>query len=266
MSEREQIQYVAVKELRFAPQVRERIDEESLKGLAVSLKEVGQQQPIRVRRDDDKPIVVDGERRVRAARMLGWEEIACIFEGRSLSEAEVTQRALIANCQRMNLSGLETARGLRQLMEATEWNASETASHVGFSNSSVSKLLTLLELPIAIQEKIAAGEIAPSTAYEIAKVRDENKQLELADAAAKGDLTRDATTRVAREINGKPGSNAAILKRIRVPLSTGSVTLSAESLTPDGIIAMLAEIANKARRLKARGVPDATFFRMLKAQ
>src|SRR4051794_38916321 len=91
--------------IRTARQVRESFD--GIDGLADTLSEVGQLHPIRVRKEGDYYLIVDGERRYRAAKQLGWKTISCIVEQKDLSAGEVTQRQLIANCQREDLKPLE---------------------------------------------------------------------------------------------------------------------------------------------------------------
>lgn len=130
----EAIQYLPVDQVECEAQVRGHVADESLMGLARSMQEVGLQQPIRVRRDGGRFIVVDGERRVRAALLVKMKEIAAIVEEKPLCDGEVTQRQLIANVQRCDLSPCEKARGIQRLLEVTKWPASEAAGKLGLSN------------------------------------------------------------------------------------------------------------------------------------
>ena len=107
---KETIEYLPVAAIDTGPQVRENAVDDSIRNLAVTLREVGLQQPIRVRRNGNRLVVVDGERRLHAARLLKWDRIAAIVEERDLSGAEIVQLQLIANLLRKNLSGMETAR------------------------------------------------------------------------------------------------------------------------------------------------------------
>ena len=76
----EQIQYLPIGKIACERQVRDHIEEASLRELASGLNEVGQLQPIRVRKVGDKYVVVDGERRFRAATYAGFQTIAAIIE------------------------------------------------------------------------------------------------------------------------------------------------------------------------------------------
>jgi ParB family chromosome partitioning protein len=173
---------LAVEKISAAKQVREQFDEESIAGLAATLKAQGQLQPVRVRKVGDKYILVDGERRYRAAKLAGLAELDVIVEEQELTPAETTERSLVANCQREDLKPLEKARGIDSLMTETGWNASEVAQRLGMSNATVSRLLTLLTLSEEIQEQVASGKIAPSAAAELAKVKDADRRSDLADS------------------------------------------------------------------------------------
>lgn len=204
---KEAIQYVPLVDLILRPQVRERADDETIAWLAASIATVGLQQPLRVVRDGERLIVLDGERRFRAVNTLGWNVVAVIFEDRALCAAEVIQRQLIANCQRKGLSPLEFARAIRDLIADAGYSVGEAAAACGFSVATVSRHLKLLDAPIEVQRKVAAGELAASTAYEIAKVSDPAKQIELADEAVAGGLSR-ASVKLRAKATAKRTSRA----------------------------------------------------------
>ena len=261
----EQIQYVALEKITTALQVREHFDEESLQGLAESLKEVGQLQPIRVRKGGDKLVIVDGERRFRAARKAGLAQLAIIIEDKEIGEGAVIQRQLIANCQRDDLTPMEKARGIGSLMEETGWNASEVASKLGMSNAMVSRLLALLALPQSIQEQIVAGNIGASAAIELAKVQDPAKQQDLASQVASGRLTRDGIAKAAKA-RGRSGSGSGKppSSRLIAMLGLGRViSIIAPALSLDGIVELLEELLAKARKAKAQSLSVGTFQKLL---
>ncbi len=200
----EQIQYLPLNRIECRPQVRQRFDEDSLLGLARSIQETDRVlQPIRVRRDNGAFVVVDGERRVRAARKLGLPSVPVIIEDRELCEAEVLHRQLVLDCQKEQLTAVERAKAIEALMQESGWTASQVAQHVGISPATVTKLLAVLELPDEAQEQIAAGTLGMSTAYAIARTGDADIRAALISDATNGHLTRSSVTERTRSRKSK---------------------------------------------------------------
>jgi ParB family chromosome partitioning protein len=265
----ERIEYIPIGDIEAAAQVRTEFSEESLQGMARSLLEVGQLQPIRVRREGDSFVVVDGERRVRAAKMTGkFTKIAAIIEERPLDAAEIEQRQIIANCQRDDLTPLEKARAIHDLMKLRGWNAGEVAAKLGFTGSMATKLLALVELPESIQALVAGGKIPASAGYELSRLGgDAAEQAALAEQIARGSLTRDGLSAIIKRRGAAPaGEKPATISRLRASLSGGrTVTLAGEGLTNiDALIGWLEELLSKARKLRPRGLELGTFARLLK--
>lgn len=261
MQEREQIQYVGLERIAAKPQVRSRFDEEAQCGLEGSMAEIGQQQPIRVRQERQGYVVVDGERRTRAAKALGWKEIACIVEGKALSPGEVIQRQLIANCQREGLTPLEKARAIVALQEATAWNGAETAKHLGLKSAgTVSKLTALLTLPPEVLAKFEGGNIPWSTAYELTQAEAANLP-ELVRQVENG-ASRDA---IAGAVRRPRTANGKAVSKVRCSLGGDrAVMVSASGLTMDRFIEMLEEVLGKARKARTQGLEVNTLARMFK--
>ena len=99
----EQIQYLPLSQVQCLPQVRGLFDQTALDRLAASLKADGQPKPIRVRREGSTLVLVDGERRLRAAKIAGLTTVAAIIEEKELVEGEVIKRQLILNLQQEGL-------------------------------------------------------------------------------------------------------------------------------------------------------------------
>jgi ParB family chromosome partitioning protein len=236
--------------------------------LAVAFREVGQLQPIRVRRDGDRTIVVDGERRLHAARLLGWETVAAIVEERELSAPEIVQRQLIANIQRKNLSGFEVAQAIEQLIRHTGWTAKQVAAKLGTSGGTVSKLRALLKFPASMQEQVQNGSLAPSTAYVLKKAKDPARQVELANEAANGRLPRAAVAKKAKyKGERKPRTKQAPKPRATTSLGDGcSMTLVGEGLNLGSLIDWLDEFLPEARLAHSLGVDLPTFLTSRKGQ
>jgi ParB family chromosome partitioning protein len=138
-------------------QPRQNFDQDGLKELAQSIREVGVIQPITVEISEDGQtyILHDGERRWRAAQIAGMEEIpAEIVEplGDDVSRRDRLTRALVANVQREDLSSLEVARAYQRLHDELELTDQQIADRVGKSRSSVANARRLLELPQDVQD------------------------------------------------------------------------------------------------------------------
>ncbi|MBX9653854.1 ParB/RepB/Spo0J family partition protein [bacterium] len=263
----ERILHLPLDQVRCLRQVREHFDDNGLTGLAMSLKTTGQLVPIRVRREGNDFVVVDGERRFRASVKAGRTSIAAIIEEGDLSQGQILERQLTANCQRADLTPLEKARAIVALMEVSGENASETASRLGMSNSAVTRLVTLLSLPESIKGLVDSGKIPPSTACEIAKINDPAKQMDLARQAVEGRLTRDAAIGVVRKSSTPQKSEKQVGTRAIARLDVErSVTVAAKSLSLDSFIGSLEELLAKARKSRTQGFELTTFIKMLSDQ
>ena len=169
-------------------QPRKNFDESAISALADSIREHGILQPILVR-----PLafggyqIVAGERRWRAARMLGLDEVPVII--RDLSDLETAQIALIENLQRENLNPLEEAQGYKQLQDDFSMKQDEIAKTVGRSRSAVANALRLLRLPEEVQELLIDGSISAGHARALLGFADEQLKIEAAQRAAAGLLT-----------------------------------------------------------------------------
>ncbi|MGA2230849.1 MAG: ParB/RepB/Spo0J family partition protein [Tepidisphaeraceae bacterium] len=262
----EQIQYLPLERIAVAPQVREHFNEESLLGLAQSLREVGLQQPIRVRRDGDKFVVVDGERRLRAARKAGFATVAVIIEEKELCSAEVILRQLVANCQRDDLGPLEAARAIDLLMKQSQWSATETASKLGLSNAAITRALSLLSLPEAIRQHVERGEIRPSAACQLASVEDAEKQASLTRQLVDGTLTRDALVgKLRAERHQSEARTSTRPTRASAKLNGGrSITIIAPALTLETLIETLEGVLNRARHVRSKGTSLKEFIKLLR--
>ncbi len=140
-------------------QPRARFDDGALENLAASIREVGVLQPIVVRAVGASEYqLVAGERRWRAAQMVGLEQIPALV--RDGDDVSGLTEALIENLQREDLTPLEEAGAYRQLMEDFGLTHEEVAVRVGKSRSGISNTLRLLQLPAVIQGLLEAGELS----------------------------------------------------------------------------------------------------------
>jgi len=152
-------------------QPRQTFDEEGLQELAASVKSHGLLQPILVKRDGTGYLLVAGERRFRAARMVGLEKVpALVME--DLSETDMLQIALIENLQRENLNPIEAANAYQMLMSRCGLTQTELADRVGKSRAAVANTLRLLSLPDKVKQLIIDGRLSEGHARAILSVSD----------------------------------------------------------------------------------------------
>lgn len=141
-------------------QPRAHFDDDALQSLAESIKEVGVLQPVVVRGvEDGGYTLVAGERRLRAARLVGLNEIPAVIRSTSDSVSDLSE-ALIENIHREDLSALEEAAAYQQLLDDFELTHEQVAKRVGKSRASISNSLRLLQLPGSIQGMLERGELA----------------------------------------------------------------------------------------------------------
>lgn len=187
-------------------QPRKEFGDDAIERLSASLVKHGQLMPIRVRWNPSiaKWVVISGERRYRAAIRAGLKSVACIFAEDGLTTSEILQEQIIENLLREDLKPIEQARAYRQLMDLHDWTAKELSGELQVSQGTISKSLSLLTLPEELQAQVDGGVIPATSAYEVAKVEDLDKQRDVARRIIDEKLTRDAVTEVVRQVSAKP--------------------------------------------------------------
>ena len=176
-------------------QPRKQFSEEAIQTLADSIQQYGMIQPILVRPLGLNYQIVVGERRWRAARMLGLDEVPVVI--RDLSDEETMAIALIENLQRENLNPMEEAGGYAQLMEKCGMTQEEVAKHVGKSRSAIANSLRLLKLPEQVKALVQDGSLSAGHARALLGISDEKLLAETAAKAADGKLTVRAVEKIA---------------------------------------------------------------------
>ena len=138
-------------------QPRKRFDKESLQELADSIIEQGLMQPIIVRKSDNNFEIIAGERRWRAAKLAKLNTIPVII--RDINDRTASIIALIENMQRVDLSSIEEAEGIKKMIDEFGMTHEEASDAVGKSRSAVSNLLRLLQLTDFVKDKLNLGHI-----------------------------------------------------------------------------------------------------------
>lgn len=133
-------------------QPRVAFNHEELEELALSIKENGLIQPVVVRKKGNQYEIIAGERRYRACKKLGYNEVQCIVI--DSTDVQSAQMALVENIQRENLSAIEEAKAYARIIEETKITQVELAKKMGKSQSAIANKIRLLILPEAVQEKV----------------------------------------------------------------------------------------------------------------
>ncbi|MDH5371771.1 MAG: ParB/RepB/Spo0J family partition protein [Acidimicrobiia bacterium] len=153
-------------------QPRSAFDEAALEELTASIVEVGLLQPIIVRQVDDQQYeLIAGERRWRAAKRAGLNEVPAVV--RTTDDKGTLIEALIENVQREDLGPLEEAAAYRQLLEDFDLTHEEIGKRVGKSRTTVTNALRLLQLPASIQGMLASGNLSAGAARALLNVDDQ---------------------------------------------------------------------------------------------
>lgn len=176
-------------------QPRKLFNEEKLKELATSIEQHGVVQPIIVRKNGERFTIIAGERRFRAARLAGLNEVPVLV--RELNEQEILEVALIENLQRENLNAMEEARAIKQLMDEHDLTQEEVAKRLGKSRPAIANSVRLLALPDEIQQFLSAGKLQAGHCRVLASVPDDALMVRLAQSAVRdGWSVRETEERV----------------------------------------------------------------------
>lgn len=195
-------------------QPRKYFSDEAIASLADSIREHGMLQPVLVRPLNSGGYqIIAGERRWRAARMLGMDEIPVNI--RELSDTEAMQISLIENLQRENLNPVEEALGYKELIENYGMTQDKVAKTVGRSRSAVANAVRLLSLPERVLKMVENGELSAGHAKALLGFENEELLIATAVRAADGGLTVRQVERAAQKsLETEDLSNKASDKKI----------------------------------------------------
>ena len=168
-------------------QPRKRFDEEALNELASSIKTHGVLQPILVVERDGRYQIVAGERRWRASRIAGLKEIPCIVC--DFSSEQVKEISIIENLQREDLTPIEEAKAIKQLIDDFGWTQEVVAERLGKSRPAISNTLRILNLVPEVLQMIEEGKLSAGHAKSLVVVSDPATQIKLAKQVCEKKLT-----------------------------------------------------------------------------
>lgn len=189
-------------------QPRSVLGDADLVELADSIREHGLVQPIVVRSRGDRYQLIAGQRRLAAARKLGWERVpARVLDVEDRQMAEI---AIVENLQRRDLDALEKAASFKQYLSTWGCTQEELAKRLSIDRSHVANLIRLLELPPSVQQKLREGKLSMGHARALLPLGDEDEQVRLADRVASEGLSVRAVETEIQEILRRDESGATI--------------------------------------------------------
>jgi ParB family transcriptional regulator, chromosome partitioning protein len=187
-------------------QPRGEFEQERLEELAHSLRRVGMLQPVLVRPLlDSKYELIAGERRVRAARLAGFDEIPAIV--RQTEDAHLLTEALVENIHRVDLNPLEEAAAYQQLLDDFGLTHEELAERLGRSRPAITNTLRLLQLSPPLQQRVAEGSLRPGHARALLAIENPSHQQLLAQRVVEEGLSVRATEELVRQFTERSPRN-----------------------------------------------------------
>ena len=180
-------------------QPRVRFDYNELEGLAVSVRTNGMLQPINVRkRTDGKYELISGERRLRAARMVGMTKLPCVVM--DVSDEQSALFAIIENVQRQNLDFFEEAVAIERLMTEYGLSQEEISKKLGKAQSTLSNKLRLLRLPEDLRDKISYAGLTERHARALLSLPDNSTRGRVLDIIIERHLTVTESERLINDV------------------------------------------------------------------
>ncbi|MCX5692212.1 MAG: ParB/RepB/Spo0J family partition protein [Candidatus Omnitrophica bacterium] len=180
-------------------QPREDFNQEALDDLANSIREKGFIQPVLVRSKDNEYELIAGERRLRAAKKLGYKEIPAIIK--EASDLDSLEISIIENIQREDLNPIDQAKAYKRLQEEFNMTQEKVADTIGKDRATIANILRLLNLPAKIQEYVSRGTISMGHARAILSLDKESEQIRLCTKVMKDDLSVRDTESYAKNIS-----------------------------------------------------------------
>lgn len=182
-------------------------DDRELEELAHSLREVGVLQPVVVRPvGEGRFELIAGERRVRAARLAGLDEIPAVV--RDAGDDQLLTEALVENLHRADLNPLEEAAAFQQLLDDFGMTHDALATKLGKSRSAISNALRLLNLPVSLQNALVEGRLTAGHARALLALEDRDRQEKVGRRVLAEGMTVRATEKLVRELLDAPTGDA----------------------------------------------------------
>lgn len=195
-------------------QPRKIFDDTALAELAESIKNYGVIQPIIVRENNGRYVIIAGERRWRASRLAGLKTIPAIIK--EYTEQEISEIAIIENLQREDLNPIESAKAIKSLIAQYSLTQDEVADKIGKSRPAVANTLRLLSLPDAIISLVEGNKLTAGHARALLAIDNPAKQKEIALQIIQNDLTVRDVENIIKHLNTPKTSTVVKEKSLEI--------------------------------------------------
>lgn len=210
-------------------QPRSEFDDNALRSLAESIRENGILQPVCVRQRGAIYEIISGERRMRAAKLVGLAEIPCIIM--SADDEQSAVLALIENIQRKDLSFFEEALAIEKLISFYGLTQEEAAARLGKAQSTIANKLRLLRFSDAERRMILNSCLSERQARSLIRIDDENTRRKVMETVAREKLNLEQTEKLVDKTLGIKEKAPAARKRpmfeVKLPVKMYMNTLDA---------------------------------------
>ncbi len=191
-------------------QPRRNFDAQALEELAESIRTLGLIQPITLRKDGDKYLIISGERRWRAAQMAGLESLPAYI--REVDDSDLHAMALVENIQRQDLNAIEIALSMQRLIDECGLTQEALAEKVGKKRSTVANYMRLLTLADGVQLAVKEGAVSMGHAKAIASLESQKEQISALKKVIKGGLSVRDTEELVRRMTLKAPKSAPVVE------------------------------------------------------
>lgn len=192
-------------------QPRRNFDEEKIIQLADSIKEHGIIQPLVLKKENDLYTIVAGERRWRASKILGLDEVPAIIM--DLSEKDILEVSLIENIQREDLNPIEEANAYKELINRFNFTQEDLAKRIGKSRVAITNTMRLLNLDERVQDYIIEGIISEGHGRALLSINNKDKQYEISQYIIDNKLSVRETEKYINNLQIKTVKNKKIVKK-----------------------------------------------------
>lgn len=205
------INEIAIEHIEANPnQPRREFDDEALRDLANSIKEIGIIQPITLRQvDENRFQIIAGERRWRASQMVGLKAIPAYI--RTINDENVMEMALVENIQREDLNAIEIALAYEQLLSTDGMTHEKVSERVGKSRTNISNYLRLLRLPAQVQMALQKKEVDMGHARALLSLKSPAMQIRVFKDIQKNGYSVRKVEEIVQKLNS--GEDLQISKR-----------------------------------------------------
>ncbi len=239
---------------KVAPQARRHFDEAELRQLGESLK-VKQLQPVLARPSGE---LIAGERRLRAASLVGLPELQVVIREEPLTESQLRILQLTENLHRADLRDSEKFRACEELLRLNPgWSNKDLAAHLKLNESTVTKYLSPARCIPEVQQALDAGRIGITATYEMSRVP-ADQQSELLRLKLSG-TSRDGLVEHVRK-QKRDAAPQVRAKRIAVSLASGvGIVVTGKELSLDDLIEALGEAQKEAKKAREQNLDVKTW-------